>query len=201
MKLLYLLYPLFFFINIPSIYCLLNKQQSVSLKLCNNHYIRKTPHIQPNNKCLLLKSQLLPEPEPEPPTQSTNIIIKKLNSVLKLTRSVNILPTLLLSFSGGFIVEPSLHNLLHSSAFISTSVISLLIMSLSMILNDIYDKELDKINNPNRPLITGEISENEAYLLSFILLFSLEYLSITYLNDDLYKLNLCNLNPNIYFKY
>lgn len=172
MKVIYLLYPLFLFINIPSIYGFIRKPH-------NNI----TP-TYPNNKYLILKSQL----DPQPPQQSDNTIIKKVNSVLKLTRSVNVLPTLLLSFSGGFIVEPSLYNLLHSSAFISSSIISLLIMSLSMVLNDIYDMGVDKINNPDRPLITGEISENEAYLLSFILLFLIEYLSIVYLHNDLQKI-------------
>ena len=189
MKILYLLYPLFYFINIPSIYGFIYKPHSVFLTP-HTHHIPHTPHKQPNNKCLILKSQLDPEskPDPQPPSETGNIIIKKLNSVLKLTRSINILPTLLLSFSGGFIVEPSLHNLLHSSEFISTSVISLLIMSLSMVLNDIYDMRVDKINNPTRPLITGEISENEAYSLCFILLFSVGYLSTAYLSDELQKI-------------
>ena len=96
--------------------------------------------------------------------------IKKIKSISKLIRSVNILPTLFLSFSGGFIVNPSLYNLFSSTEFISSTFITVSIVSLSMIFNDLYDINLDKINNPSRPLITGEITKLEAYSISLLFL-------------------------------
>jgi 4-hydroxybenzoate polyprenyltransferase len=96
--------------------------------------------------------------------------IKKIKSISKLIRSVNILPTLFLSFSGGFIVNPSLYNLFSSTEFISSTFITISIVSVSMIFNDLYDINLDKINNPSRPLITGEITKLEAYSISLLFL-------------------------------
>jgi 4-hydroxybenzoate polyprenyltransferase len=49
-----------------------------------------------------------------------------------------------------------------------------------MVLNDLFDIEVDKINNPTRPLITGEITKKEAILLSLGLLSITEILSFLY---------------------
>jgi 4-hydroxybenzoate polyprenyltransferase len=115
-------------------------------------------------------------------------IITKINSISRLVRSVNILPTLFLSFSGGWIVEPSIYTLLHSSQFITANIISLLIMSCSMILNDLFDVELDKINNPSRPLVNGEITESEAYIYTILLFCLTEYLSIVFLKSNMQEI-------------
>jgi len=117
--------------------------------------------------------------------QNDNIIIKKIHSISKLTRSGNIIPTLLLSFSGGWIMNPSISNLMHSTSFITSNINAVLIMSLSMILNDLFDIEVDKLNNPSRPLITGEISKREAISLSGLLFLTTEYFTNTYLSSNM----------------
>ena len=117
-----------------------------------------------------------------------NYFVVKKNGFLKIIRSNCIAPTLLLSFTGGWIMNPSFMNLLHSPNFITSTIITNLIMSASMILNDIYDINIDKINNPNRPLITGEVSKKEAYLYIFLLLSSTQYLSLNYLPSNLQTL-------------
>ena len=159
MRILYLLYPLFFFINIPSV----------------NGFIQKTNQMRMNKNNTRLLSN----------TQYDNKIIKKFRDVSKLTRSVNIIPTLLLSFSGGWIMNPSTSNLIHSTPFIVSNINAVLIMSLSMILNDLFDIEVDKLNNPSRPLITGEISKIEAISLSGLLFLIIEYLTNTYLSGNI----------------
>ena len=159
MRILYLLYPLFFFINIPSV----------------NGFIQKTNQMRMNKNNTRLLSN----------TQYDNKIIKKFRDVSKLTRSVNIIPTLLLSFSGGWIMNPSISNLIHSTPFIVSNINAVLIMSLSMILNDLFDIEVDKLNNPSRPLITGEISKIEAISLSGLLFLIIEYLTNTYLSGNI----------------
>jgi len=121
------------------------------------------------------------------PNKNFNIVTK-VNSISKLIRSVNILPTLFLTFSGGWIIEPSIKTLLYSSQFISVNIISLLAMSLSMVINDIYDIDLDKINNPSRPLITGEITKKEAILFSLVLLCIIKCLSFVFLPYKLDKI-------------
>ena len=105
----------------------------------------------------------------------------KSKSFLKLIRHENILPTLLLSFSGGFIANKSIMKIIKNPYFVITTINTLLILSSSMILNDIFDIEIDKKNKKNRPIVNGEITKNEAILSSIILLGFTEYLSYKYL--------------------
>lgn len=107
-------------------------------------------------------------------------IKRKINSILTLIRPQNILPTTVLCFSGGWITNPSFVNLIKTKSFIVATLSTLLIMSCSMVLNDLFDIEVDKINNPTRPLITGEITKKEAILLSLGLLSITEILSFVY---------------------
>ena len=57
-------------------------------------------------------------------------------------------------------------------------------MSISMIINDIYDIDIDKINNSNRPLVTGEITKSEAIISVGLLSCLIEYLNL-YLSNNL----------------
>jgi 4-hydroxybenzoate polyprenyltransferase len=88
-------------------------------------------------------------------------IIKKINGFTKLIRPTNIIPTIFLGISSGFIMNPSFHELLKSKQFILSNAIVLLIMSNSMIINDLFDIHVDKKNNPSRPLVTGQIKKQE----------------------------------------
>jgi 4-hydroxybenzoate polyprenyltransferase len=109
----------------------------------------------------------------------------KTNHYLRLIRSENILPTLLLSFTGGWIMNPSLRGLFHSTRFISASIITILVMSSSMVINDLFDIEIDKTNNPYRPLVTGAISKKEAIVFLSMMLGLSEYLNFRYLTGNL----------------
>jgi geranylgeranylglycerol-phosphate geranylgeranyltransferase len=112
-------------------------------------------------------------------------LCNKFQSLLKLMRVKGIPPTFLLCFSGGWIMNPSLPNLLKSVPFIVSVVNTLLITSASMVINDIFDIEIDRINSPHRPLITGEVTMKEAYLLSALLLGGAEYLTFRFLPFNL----------------
>jgi geranylgeranylglycerol-phosphate geranylgeranyltransferase len=109
----------------------------------------------------------------------------KVKSFLKLIRYNNILPTFFLSFTGGWIINPSIINLLYSKSFVISTINTILIMSTSMIINDLYDIEIDKVNNPNRPLITKEITIKEAIFSVVFLLSFTEYLNIFFLPENL----------------
>jgi len=109
----------------------------------------------------------------------------KTNHYLRLIRSENILPTLLLSFTGGWIMNPSLSGLFRSSRFISASIITILVMSSSMVLNDLFDIEIDKVNNPHRPLVTGDITKKEAIMFLSTMLGLSECLNFRYLTGNL----------------
>lgn len=114
-------------------------------------------------------------------------IINKLKSFLKLMRIKSILPTLLLNLSGGIIINQSI-DLLRSKIFIVSCINTILIMCNSMIINDLFDISIDKINNSKRPLITEEVKYREAVILSITLFILIKYLSVIYLPN-----NLCNI--------
>jgi len=107
-------------------------------------------------------------------------IQRKISNMITLIRPQNILPTSVLCFSGGWIMNPSFVNLIQTKSFAIATLNTLLIMSCSMVLNDLFDIEVDKINNPTRPLITGEITKKEAILLSLGLLSITEILSFLF---------------------
>jgi 4-hydroxybenzoate polyprenyltransferase len=96
-------------------------------------------------------------------------------------RYKNIIPTFGLSFTGAFLVNPSFYNIITSKNFIVSSLIIIGAMSSSMIMNDLFDMKIDKINNPTRPLITGEVSEQEAHILNAAILLGVEILNMVYL--------------------
>ena len=110
--------------------------------------------------------------------QKLDIVENKMKSFMKLIRYNNILPTFLLNFSGGFIINPSINNLLHNKDFLLSSIITSLIMSTSMIINDINDIKIDKINNKDRPLVTGKITRSEAIASVIFLSIIIEYLNL-----------------------
>jgi geranylgeranylglycerol-phosphate geranylgeranyltransferase len=82
-------------------------------------------------------------------------------------------------------MNPSLFNLIHSTEFILSIINTILIMSTSMVINDIHDLNIDKINRPDSPLIRGKITKLEAQLFSLLLLGLTEYLTFFYLPDNL----------------
>jgi 4-hydroxybenzoate polyprenyltransferase len=106
----------------------------------------------------------------------------KLNDYMDLMRTKSILPTVLLNIGSGFISNPSF-NIVLNQQFNVFTLDTILIMLSSMVINDIYDINIDKINNKNRPLITEKISINEAKILYILLLGISELLSLTYLNN------------------
>jgi 4-hydroxybenzoate polyprenyltransferase len=123
----------------------------------------------------------------------------KLAGIVSLLRPKSILPTLLLNFSGGWIMNPSLHNLLQCPSFIIATINTILILASSMIINDIYDVQIDRINNPTRPLVTGQVSIDEAFGLFILLISMAEILTIGFLpNNFKYIIDFAMINITIY---
>lgn len=106
----------------------------------------------------------------------------KSRAFYKMIRPENILPTALLCFAGGFISNP--YKIL-SKKFGTSTLITLIVMMNSMIINDLFDIKIDKINNPTRPLITGEITKKEAFIASSFLMALSELLNTFYLPINL----------------
>jgi 4-hydroxybenzoate polyprenyltransferase len=128
-----------------------------------------------------------------------NIIKTKTQGFIRIIRPQNIIPTLFLCFTGGWIVNPSVQSLFNSPNFIVSSINAVTVMSSSMIINDIFDLEIDKINNPKRPLVTGEITKTDALIFNCFLIGLTELLSFKYLaSNSILFVNLALLNVTIY---
>lgn len=100
----------------------------------------------------------------------------------KLIRPGNLIPASLLCFTSGFIMKPKFVDLLKNSQFYISTLVTLVIMSNSMVLNDLFDVELDKINNAGRPIVSGQITKREAGRFALILFILSEGLSKRFLN-------------------
>jgi len=121
----------------------------------------------------------------EPSENLLQIIAKKRIGFLKIIRHKNILPTFFLCFSGGWIMCPSWVSLWSNPHFLVTTIITILVMSTSMIINDLFDLDIDTFNMSRRPLVTGEVTKWEAVLYIFFLLSFAEFLNIHFLSNYL----------------
>ncbi|MCB0752233.1 MAG: geranylgeranylglycerol-phosphate geranylgeranyltransferase [Ignavibacteriae bacterium] len=88
--------------------------------------------------------------------------MKKLSSIIKITRPVNVLITFAVVIVGSLISS----NTFYLNQFVILSAISAsLIAASGNIINDYFDYEIDLINRPNRPLPSEQISKNFVLLL------------------------------------
>jgi geranylgeranylglycerol-phosphate geranylgeranyltransferase len=108
----------------------------------------------------------------------------KIKAFVRLSRPENVLPALVLNFAGGWLANPSLSALIRSPPFFASSAITTLVMTYSMFVNDLFDIELDRINNPSRPLVTGEITRTEAVSVSAIMLSLAEILNMYFIPNE-----------------
>ncbi|MEM3382732.1 MAG: UbiA family prenyltransferase [Nitrososphaerales archaeon] len=90
-----------------------------------------------------------------------------LNSVLALMRPINSIMVGFAVIVGIGVASPSMIFSIYSLLGFLTGFF---ISSFSMVVNDYYDIEVDKVNRPDRPLPSGSISKNSAIILALILL-------------------------------
>ena len=159
----------FYIVNLTNICSLVH-----GFRINNNGRYSSTPLIK--NSVLYSKKNVYEKSNfPNNPIQPKNKIEKKMKSIAKLIRVESTFPTLLLCFSGGWITNPSFYNLLLSKTFITSTINTIFVMYISMIINDIFDLEVDKYNNPSRPLVTGDINVKEAIGYASLLTVAIEY--------------------------
>lgn len=89
-------------------------------------------------------------------------MFQKLFVYIKIIRPVNVLITIFTVFVAGFIAR---HGNSIPVALVIASITGGLVCAAGNVINDIYDKEIDKINRPSRPLPSGRISITEAWRL------------------------------------
>jgi 4-hydroxybenzoate polyprenyltransferase len=118
-------------------------------------------------------------------TKTSDDFSTKFIHLKRLIRAESILPTSLLCFTGGFMMNPSIIGLLQTPKFLVSTLNTIFIMSSSMIVNDIFDINLDKIDHPDRPLVNGCISRNTAIIYFLGFLSTVEFLNVRFLPDNL----------------
>jgi len=106
-------------------------------------------------------------------------LIKKLTSILKITRPINVIITFISVIIAAAICFPDKIPALN---VLLAAFSAALTAASGNIINDIFDIEIDKINRPLRPLPSGKITSREAYILiaviilgSFIISFLVSY--------------------------
>jgi 4-hydroxybenzoate polyprenyltransferase len=100
-----------------------------------------------------------------------------LRPLLTLTRPFTLLPPLLGIISGAVCAWGSAHNpdptrTLTPSVILTVALGSLcatFLNAASNSFNQIYDLEIDRINKPNRPLVTSELSLRQAWIFTWLL--------------------------------
>jgi len=96
---------------------------------------------------------------------------------LTLARPFTLLPPLLGIVSGAVCAWGSAHNPDPARALTGTVILTVILGSACAAflnaannsLNQIYDLEIDRINKPNRPIVTGEITIREAWIFTWIM--------------------------------
>ncbi|MEL7061623.1 MAG: UbiA family prenyltransferase [Acidobacteriota bacterium] len=102
--------------------------------------------------------------------------MKKLRLYVQLARPFTLLPPLFGILSGAVCAFGSVHNpdpeRQLTLAVIATVTLGSLCASLmnaaSNAVNQIYDLEIDRLNKPNRPLVTGELGEREVWAFTWV---------------------------------
>ena len=160
----------------------------VSENLQRFHQNRRhpSPHTIPPPPSLPISHHPSSNPNPQPSNPEPPFFRKKLKKWMELLRPACLPPTLLLCITSGWLMNPSLSFFLRPPAqFLAAMLCTLLLTSTSMVINDIYDIELDKINQPTRALPSGIITVPEAISTVLLLLGAVNYLSTTYLSGNL----------------
>jgi len=106
------------------------------------------------------------------------VLENKINGFVNLTRiNNNFIPTSVLIFLCGNIANPNgIMQWLQSPVFWSTFITIHLITAAGMVLNDIFDIKIDRINNPSRPLINGSIEVEEAIGIALLMVMTAVFL-------------------------
>ena len=118
-------------------------------------------------------------------SSARQIIPSKIEIIGKLMRVKSVLPTAILSLMGGLINCPNIVLLLQSKSFLASAIITQCIMTGSMVINDIFDMQIDSINHPQRPLVSGAVTVKEAILITIGLFGTAQLLSLRFLSTSL----------------
>jgi len=111
--------------------------------------------------------------------------MSKLGGYLRLMRPINCLMMGFAVIVGAALTSPSLLSLLWLN-LVYGFITGFMLTASSMAINDYYDREIDAINEPKRPIPSGLIKPKEALAFAFILTtigFATAFLATTYLKS------------------
>ena len=91
--------------------------------------------------------------------------VEYLVAYLHIIRPLNCGITLISVFVGGWIGE----GIYFSTELVAAGIIGFIVCAFGNIINDIYDIEIDRINNPQRPLPSGRVKKNIARFMALLL--------------------------------
>lgn len=111
------------------------------------------------------------------PPHASEYTTRRVNRFITLARPFTLLPPLLGIISGAVCAWGSAHNPDPARALTSSVILTVVLGSAcaaflnaaNNTLNQVYDLEIDRINKPNRPLVTGEVSIREAWIFTWIM--------------------------------
>ncbi|MFI5236811.1 MAG: geranylgeranylglycerol-phosphate geranylgeranyltransferase [Ignavibacteriales bacterium] len=92
-------------------------------------------------------------------------MIEKLTAAIKIIRPLNFCIIIISVFVASAVASPEKFPVIN---IILAAISAGLTASAGNIINDIFDIQIDKVNQPNRPLPSGSITIREAYSLFFI---------------------------------
>ena len=92
--------------------------------------------------------------------------LSKFGSYFAITRPINFTITFFVVIVGAIICATEAYSI---NIILMAAISAALTAAAGNVVNDVYDKESDKINHPERPLAKGIISDNEAWTAYFIL--------------------------------
>ena len=109
----------------------------------------------------------------------------KLGDYLRLMRPINCLMMGFAVIVGATLASPNALNTLWQN-LIYGFITGFMLTAASMAINDYYDRKIDAVNEPNRPIPSGLIKPSEA--LTFSLILSITGFAVAYLTNIIYPL-------------
>jgi len=93
---------------------------------------------------------------------------ERIRGLLELTRPGNAIASGVLTFTGAFVAQGG-EILSHLGASSAAVVTTILATGAGMAINDYFDRDIDRINNPERPIPRGAVSPRTVLIFSLVL--------------------------------
>ncbi|WP_227380238.1 geranylgeranylglycerol-phosphate geranylgeranyltransferase [Haladaptatus halobius] len=93
---------------------------------------------------------------------------ERVGGLIELTRPGNAIASGVLTFTGAFVAEGS-GILSHLGASSAATITTILATGAGMAINDYFDRDIDRINNPERPIPRGAVAPRTVLVFSVIL--------------------------------